>query len=437
MSSEWGTVSFAEAPFSIIDGDRGANYPKQNEFSSDGYCLFLNAGNVTANGFDFSDCAFVSKDKDSMLRKGKLVREDLVLTTRGTVGNVAYYSQGVPFPEIRINSGMVILRPVASQIIPRYLYLFLRSNLFKEQVLSLRSGSAQPQLPIRDMHRIEMPLPSLAVQNEIVCILGALDDRIALLRETNPTLEAIAQAMFKSWFVDFDPVRAKMEGRAPEGMDEATAALFPDSFEESELGLVPKGWRVGALQECCLRVESGGTPKRTVIQYWNGDISWLSSGEVRNPIVFATKEAITDLGLKESSAKLWPVGTTVVAMYGATAGEVCVLANPSTANQACCGLIPRLNNRVFLFFYARRERGSLAAKSSGSAQQNLNKGLVANHPVIIPSDEILASYESVAGALLDDWIENERQAKMLADLRDTLLPRLISGQLRLSELTVD
>jgi type I restriction enzyme S subunit len=152
-------------------------------------------------------------------------------------------------------------------------------------------------------------------------------------------------------------------------------------------------------------------------------------------MIFDTKEKITELGVKESSAKLWPQGTTVVAMYGATAGEVCLLANSTTANQACCGLIPRKNLRSFLFFSVRRERESLASKSSGSAQQNLNKGLVSGHQVLVPADSAITVYDNVVGALLDGWIENERQAQTLATLRDTLLPRLISGQLRIPEVS--
>ncbi|MFM5298630.1 restriction endonuclease subunit S [Aeromonas veronii] len=247
------------------------------------------------------------------------------------------------------------------------------------------------------------------------------------------TQEAIAQALFKSWFVDFEPVHARARGEQPAGLPPEVAALFPDSFEESELGRVPKGWRTGAFRDVCVRIESGGTPRRSVPEYWGGGVSWLSSGEVRSPIVFDTKETITDLGVKESAAKLWPQGTTVVAMYGATAGEVCLLARPTTANQACCGLIAKPQARAFMFMCARRERAALASKSSGSAQQNLNKGLIESHPLVLPPIELLSTYEESAGALLDCWISNDHQAQTLANLRDTLLPRLISGQLRLPE----
>ena len=270
MSSEWPRATFADAPLEIMDGDRGTNYPSQEDFSPTGHCLFLNTGNVTTHGFSFSNCAFINAEKDSALRKGKLVRNDVVLTTRGTVGNVGFFSDSVPFQHVRINSGMVVLRSDQRQLASYFLYLFVRSALFMEQVKALQSGSAQPQLPIRDMKRIEIPIPPIHEQAGICAVLGALDDRISLLRETNATLEAIAQALFKSWFVDFDPVRAKMEGRAPEGMDEATAALFPDALEESDLGWVPKGWRHSTVGESFILTMGQSPPGETYNGAGNG-----------------------------------------------------------------------------------------------------------------------------------------------------------------------
>lgn len=315
---------------------------------------------------------------------------------------------------------------------PRYVYYFFLA--YAKALKALDVGSANPTLNRNHVHPIEVLWPpSVDEQRSIAGLLGSLDERIALLRETNATLEAIAQALFKSWFVDFDPVHARAGGEQPAGLPPEVAALFPDSFEESAFGLVPKGWRAGVFRDVCIRIESGGTPKRSVPEYWGGDVSWLSSGEVRSDIVFDTKETITDLGVKQSSAKLWPQGTTVVAMYGATAGEVCLLARPTTANQACCGLIPKPQARAFMFMCARRERAALASKSSGSAQQNLNKGLIESHPLVLPPIELLSTYEESAGALLDCWIANDHQAQTLANLRDTLLPRLISGQLRLPD----
>jgi len=392
---------------------------------------WISANSMQGSRFQDSDLKITAEGLSNGSRLAPV--ESVLLLVRGG----ALHSRipvGIATREVAFNQDVKAIVAKPGVISPWYLLFWLmgQESFLLGNVVEY-TGIGAGKLDTKRMQSLPLLLPSIEEQNAIVELVKSLDDRITLLRETNATLEAIAQALFKSWFVDFDPVRAKIEGRTPDGLDEATAALFPDSFEESELGLVPKGWRVRSLQECCIRVESGGTPKRTVPEYWNGTVSWLTSGEVRSPIVFTTKETITELGMKESSAKLWPVGTTVIAMYGATAGEVCFLAEPTTANQACCGLIPLPNMRTFLFLYARRERQNLASKSSGSAQQNLNKGLVANHSVIVPTDDVLTSYESIAGALLETWVENERQAQTLASLRDTLLPRLISGQLRLPE----
>lgn len=152
----------------IVDGDRGTNYPSKKEFTPEGYCLFLNTSNVRKGAFDFSRCDFITKSKDELLRKGKLVREDVVLTTRGTLGNTAHYSKDIPFENIRINSGMVLLRSNLRVLLPEYLLQFLNSSEFSAQVTNFMSGSAQPQLPIRVLSEIEMPLPPIDVQKQVV-----------------------------------------------------------------------------------------------------------------------------------------------------------------------------------------------------------------------------------------------------------------------------
>ena len=150
----WEYIRFGNA-IEIIDGDRGVNYPKQEEFYEDGECLFLNAGNVTKNGFDFSSCAYITKEKDQLLRKGKLQTGDVVLTTRGTVGNVAFLNETMTFSPMRINSGMVILRNLGV-VSPEYIYTALRHESLQKAMMMYASGSAQPQLPIKDMWRIKI-----------------------------------------------------------------------------------------------------------------------------------------------------------------------------------------------------------------------------------------------------------------------------------------
>lgn len=429
MSSEWRIKTLGEICLKITDGAHTSPPTVSNGKP------MASVKDLTRFGVNIAKARLIASDDfDSLVKQGcKPEVGDVLIAKDGNTALDTVCTVKHPLDAVLLSS-VAILRPDQKQINSDFLKFYLSSSDVIDYLkTNFISGAAIPRVVLRDFKKAEISLPSLTAQNVIVNILNSLEDRIELLHQTNTTLEAIAQALFKSWFVDFEPVHAKQQGRIPEGMDEATAALFPDSFEESELGLVPKGWRVGTLGNCCSSVQSGGTPKRSVTEYWSGNISWLTSGEVRNPIIFDTKEKITELGVKESSAKIWPPGTTVVAMYGATAGEVCLLAEPTTANQACCGLLPRASYRSFLFFLARRERHNLASKSSGSAQQNLNKGLVAGHAVLIPSDDVVKNYESVIGILLDAWIESDKKILTLSNLRDTLLPRLISGQLRLPD----
>ena len=168
IKPEWEMVELGKTEIEIIDGDRGLNYPKKEEFSDNGYCLFLNTKNVRQKGFLFKELAFVSKERDELLRKGKLKRNDIVLTTRGTIGNIAHYNEKVIFDNIRINSGMLILRVNQNKITAEYLFALLQSEYIRNQFIKITSGSAQPQLPIHALVSTLIPCPPLNVQIEIV-----------------------------------------------------------------------------------------------------------------------------------------------------------------------------------------------------------------------------------------------------------------------------
>jgi type I restriction enzyme S subunit len=160
----------------IVDGDRGANYPNTTDFHDEGHCLFLNTKNVRPNGFDFESTMFITADKDSKLRKGKLKRDDVVMTTRGTIGNIGHYSKDVPFDNIRINSGMLIFRPNKLSLLPSFLFEILRSEIVKEQIRNQTTGAAQPQLPIKTLVNFKIPVPKkLEDQHTIVNELRAFE----------------------------------------------------------------------------------------------------------------------------------------------------------------------------------------------------------------------------------------------------------------------
>jgi type I restriction enzyme M protein len=168
VEPDWPMVKLGEAPIEIIDGDRGESYPKKEDFSTQGYCLFLNTSNVRKGHFNFDDTEFITKEKDNSLRKGKLIRNDIVLTTRGTVGNIAFYSDDIPYKNIRINSGMLLLRVDTKKFNPLFIVQYFLSDLAIAQIRKILSGSAQPQLPIRSLVEFEIPFPPREIQEEIV-----------------------------------------------------------------------------------------------------------------------------------------------------------------------------------------------------------------------------------------------------------------------------
>ncbi|HHG7952950.1 TPA: restriction endonuclease subunit S [Streptococcus pneumoniae] len=182
--------------FDIIDGDRGKNYPKSDELFSEEYCLFLNTKNVTKNGFSFDTKQFITKTKDKLLRKGKLERYDIVLTTRGTVGNVAYYDELIKYKHLRINSGMVILRPKTPNLNQKFIIHVLRNNNYSRVI----SGSAQPQLPITKLKKILLPLPPLALQNEFADFVVQIDKSQLAIQKSLEELETLKKSLMQEYF---------------------------------------------------------------------------------------------------------------------------------------------------------------------------------------------------------------------------------------------
>lgn len=193
IPEEWVIATLPQVT-EVIDGDRGHNYPSASDFNSYGYCLFLNASNVTSKGFQFAECMFISMDKDKKLSKGKLNRNDIVLTTRGSVGNFAYFDEKVPFSELRINSGMVIIRCTSKLLNSQFLYKICQSNILGRQIERLSFGSAQPQLTVKGIATLQFPLPPLAEQKRIAQVLGDVDALIQKLEALIAKKRDIKQA---------------------------------------------------------------------------------------------------------------------------------------------------------------------------------------------------------------------------------------------------
>ncbi|WP_410924946.1 restriction endonuclease subunit S [Pseudomonas aeruginosa] len=287
-------------------------------------------------------------------------------------------------------------------------------------------------------------VPDLKEQERIADVGESLDDRITLLRETNATLEAIAQALFKSWFVDFDPVRAKAEGRQPEGMDATTAALFPDSFEESELGSVPKGWEVLPLRQLCA-FQKGCSYKGDGLA--DGEGAYMFNlGCFNEPRVYAFQKVKRYVGDYKPKHQVYP-GDLIIANTDMTQQRD-ILGRPLLVPSGMApGFIShhvfkvevgeRFGSQIrdFLFFSFQQAvfRERAVGYATGTTVLALPRDALEEHCVVLPSQSLLMAFSDVVSPLLAAIHENEERATLLTQLRDTLLPRLISGQLRLPE----
>ena len=429
MSSDWSQVKLGD----LVEIKHGFAF--KGEFFCEGptpYQLTTPGNFAIGGGFQSGKGKFYQGPvpEEYVLSAGDLV---VTMTDLSKAADTLGYSAVVPetpgttwLHNQRV--GFVSIKPGAL-VSYGFVHYLMRSPEYRHWVVSTATGSTVKHTSPGRICDYEFLLPPQDYQQLVSGILGDLDTRITLLRETNATLEAIAQALFKSWFVDFDPVRAKMEGRSPEGMDEDTAALFPDSFEESELGLVPRGWRVESLDK--------------IANYLNGlalqkfppenDTDWL-------PVIKIAQLRKGDtLGADQASAN-------IKQEYIVQNGDVLFSWSGSLEVEIWCGGPGALNQHLFkvssadypkwfYFFWTRQHLPHFQqiAASKATTMGHIQRKHLTEAKVVVPPDEVLALAKDVFGPLLDRLINNALQAQTLGSIRDSLLPRLISGQVRLSE----
>ena len=369
-------------------------------------------------------------------KKLKPQAHDVIVVRRCNSGESALVPPGL---ECAIGQNLVILRSEGEVVQPQFLRWLINGPDWWEQVSKfINVGAVFDSLRCRDIPNFELTIPPVTDQREISIILDALDDRITLLRETNATLEAIAQALFKSWFVDFDPVRAKLEGRAPEGMDEATAALFPDGFEESALGLVPRGWRVGQVADLG-DVVCGKTPPTAQPENYGSEVPFITIPDMHNLLtVTATHRSLSRVGADTQRKKYLPPGSICISCI-ATPGLVVRVTVESQTNQQINSVVPLdCWGKAFPLFLLRRIGDAVrSGGSGGSVFYNLSKSGFQELKVLLTSSELAQRFDEVIEPLVAKIVSNQAQAQTLATLRDTLLPRLISGQLRLPQASIE
>lgn len=280
-------------------------------------------------------------------------------------------------------------------------------------------------------------LPPLPEQRAIVHILSTLDDKIELNRKQNETLEAMARALFKAWFVNFEPVRAKMEGRwqrgqSLPGLPTHLYDLFPDRLVESELGEIPEGWRHSTIGEE-VTVCGGSTPSTKEAEFWeSGQHCWATPKDLsalKFPVLLGTDRKITDAGLAKISSGLLPIGTVLLSSrapigYLAIA-EVSTAVNQDFIAMKCNGIL----SNMFVLQWCRQNMDAIVGNANGSTFQELSKRSFRPIPVLIPSRAALDCYDKIAEGLHQSMVSNERESLCLARVRDEMLPKLISGEL--------
>ncbi|HAS8318352.1 TPA: restriction endonuclease subunit S [Vibrio vulnificus] len=300
-----------------------------------------------------------------------------------------------------------------------FYYMFMKNNL-----RYLDSGSAQSQITINDLKILKIELPCLSVQKKVVKILSELDDKIEVNTQTNQTLEQIAQAIFKSWFVDFDPVKAKMNGEQPNGMDTATASLFPEKLVESELGLIPEGWQVGALSSV-VDVVMGQSPKGSTYNDQNEGTP-LVNGPVEFGVYHPVAQKWTTAPTKMSKNK-----DLIVCVRGSTTGRYVVSDGEYCLGRGVCSI--RSNDfPSFASYLFKSELNSLLHLTTGSTFPSWSGPTLKNFKVVVPPEAIIEKFELLIGKLCEMVARNIGQNETLSTLRDTLLPKLLSGEIDLN-----
>ena len=356
---------------------------------------------ITINGLENSNAR--------LLPKGTVL-----LTTRAPIGYLAMAEN-----KVTTNQGFHSLVPKKDSC-SEFLFYLLKRNV--ELLKSNSNGTTFGELSGSRLKKLKLAFPSRTEQYAIAKVLSNLDSKIELKNQMNATLEAISQSIFKHWFIDFE---------------------FPDEngkpykssggkMVDSELGKIPEGWKVGKIADLCTSITNGGTPKRMVNSYWRGTIPWFKTGELADKPLLDSEEHITIDGLDNSSCKLWDENTILIALYASpTVGRLGLLKIKAAANQACSGLVAKkeigYQYLFYVLFFKRNEFNNIAV---GAAQQNINQDVVKETKTIVPQFNAVNNFNTMTKHIFDKRTELSRENKGLSQIRDSLLPKFMSGKIR-------
>jgi type I restriction enzyme S subunit len=370
--------------------------------------------------------------------KGPLLPGDVLMTSEAPLGELAYINANLDWC---LGQRLFAIRPKKDRLDGCFAYYALQTRQVREDLIGRSTGTTVQGIRQSELRRVRLPVPDLSLQVAAASVLKAIDDRTALLRETNATLEAIAQALFKSWFVDFDPVRAKQRGSVPVGNDEATAALFPADLYDSALGLIPSGWEVKQIAEVVEAVFDG--PHATPAESVDGPVFLGIKNLTGTTLDLSEIRHIAEADFAQWTKRVTPRACDIVFSYEATLGFFALIP---PGLRCCLGrrlalIRPKPDQKDGHFWFHQ----FVAAPFQRLLAQHTIQGATVNrialkhfpsYSVICPPTALRAAFDACVAPLWSRIHANQAQAQTLTRLRDTLLPRLISGQLRLPDAAV-
>jgi len=409
MKKKWQKFTLAEVCSCITDG---AHHSPQSV--EDGYPM-ASVKDLTSFGVNESSCRRISEvDYKKLLKQGCRPEVGDVLIAKDGATALDTVCEIRKSIEVVLLSSVAILRPDLNKVLPAYLQYYLRSRTTREYMKNaFTTGAAIPRVVLKDLKRALISVPPMGTQREIASILSAYDDLIENNTVRIRVLEKMAQSLYREWFVHFRfPGHEKVK------------------FVNSSHGKIPEGWEVAPLGDL-YKTSSGGTPSRKIAEYYNGNIPWVKTRELKDAFVIDTEEKITKLGLEKSSAKIFPPNTILIAMYRATIGKLGILSVSACTNQASCAVLPR--DEVFGFAFAylalRENRSKLVGLGRGAAQQNINQIVVNKFLLLKPRFEVAIRFAEIVNPLLEEIKILQKKFGVLCHTRDLLLPKLISGEI--------
>lgn len=408
----------------IGDGYRAKN----SEMGSEGL-PFIRAGDVdgrvNTKGTDLLGKSALLNVSSKRSQPG-----DVVLTTKGTIGRMAFVEKDdtafVYSPQLCYWRSLD-----KSKLHARWLYYALQGPEMRTQMSwSAAQTDMAPYISLGDQRSaFHITLPPIEEQRRIATILGTLDAKIELNYQVAATLEKIARALFRSWFVDFDPVYAKAKSRDP-GLPDGIADLFPDNFGDENL---PRGWILAEVGKM-FDVVAGNTPSTKEPSYWDGPHNWATPKDMsalRLPVMTTTNRTLTDQGLLAASSGLVPPGSLLLSSR-APIGYLAFAKIPVAVNQGIAAIVTKQAPTTFAWAWCHEHMDEIKAASNGSTFQEISKGVLRKLPMLRPSDKILEAYGTISSKIFEKILDIELQIDRISELRGTILPKLLSSELRIS-----